>query len=107
VVGFWQGGTIFGVCVNSSKCTYAIATSYKNGRNGGFQFQQFELPMGVRLESNAQGNVYGCGILIDPDNKLITFFTLNGFLLGQFFFGLFYKYNLEDKLDSPNEFLHI
>jgi hypothetical protein len=27
--------------------------------------------------------------------------------LGQFFFGLFYKYNLEDKLDSPNEFLHI
>jgi hypothetical protein len=84
VVGFWQGGTIFGVCVNFNEYTYAIATSYKNGRNGGFQFQLFELPVGVKAESNAQGNVFGCGILIDPDNELATFFTLNGFLLGEF-----------------------
>jgi hypothetical protein len=83
VVGFWQGGTIFGVSLNFGEY-YGIATSFNNGRNGGFEFQLFELPVEARSESNAQSNVYGCGILVDTDNKLTTFFTLNGILLGEF-----------------------
>jgi hypothetical protein len=31
-----------------------------------------------------QGNVFGGGILIDPDNKVAIFFTLNGILLGEY-----------------------
>jgi hypothetical protein len=34
---------------------------------------------------NVQGDVYGCGILMNPDNKLTTFYTLNGILLGKLF----------------------
>jgi hypothetical protein len=41
--------------------------------------------VGVRPEQNDQGNVYGCGILMDPDNQVTTFFTLNGVILGESF----------------------
>jgi hypothetical protein len=35
-------------------------------------------------EYNGPGDVLGCGLLIDPDNELAIFFTLNGSLMGQF-----------------------
>jgi hypothetical protein len=29
-------------------------------------------------------DVFGCGLVLDPDNKLVIFFTLNGQLWGKF-----------------------
>jgi hypothetical protein len=43
-----------------------------------------EVPVEARPESIVQGNVFGCGILMDSDNKMTAFFTLNGILLGEF-----------------------
>jgi hypothetical protein len=44
----------------------------------------FELPEGViRPEMKQYGNVFGCGLVLDPDNKLAIFFTLNGKLLSE------------------------
>jgi hypothetical protein len=34
-------------------------------------------------------NVYGCGLVIDPNDKLAVFFTLNGILMGNFSIGYF------------------
>jgi hypothetical protein len=30
-------------------------------------------------------DVYGCGLVLSPDNKLAIFFTTNGILMGQLF----------------------
>jgi hypothetical protein len=44
----------------------------------------FELPEGtVEPEMKEYGNVFGCGLVLDPDNKLTIFYTLNGQLLGE------------------------
>jgi hypothetical protein len=44
----------------------------------------FELPEGaIQPEEKEYGNVYGCGLILDPDNNLAIFFTLNGQLLGE------------------------
>jgi hypothetical protein len=59
---------------------YTFVTS---SRNGGIT----QVPVETRFEPNVQGNVYGSGLLIDPENKFSIFFTLNGVLLGEFFFG--------------------
>jgi hypothetical protein len=37
-----------------------------------------------RPEKKKYANVYGCGLVLDPENKLSIFFTLNGNLLGEF-----------------------
>jgi hypothetical protein len=59
--------------------------------------------MGARLEQNVQGSVFGCGLLMDPDNKLTIFFTLNGILLGKFFLGHFmYKLSCKKQQKRPN-----
>jgi hypothetical protein len=45
---------------------------------------RFELPLGaIRPQMKFYGNVFGCGLVLDPDNKLAIFFTLNGQLLGE------------------------
>jgi hypothetical protein len=45
----------------------------------------FELPEGaIRPRIKENGNVFGCGIVLDPEDKLTIFFTLNGQLLGEF-----------------------
>jgi hypothetical protein len=46
---------------------------------------QFELPEGVvqpKWKSNGS-NVFGCGLLLDPEDKVAIFFTLNGQLMGE------------------------
>jgi hypothetical protein len=79
VVGFWHGGFVFGACVGGY---YTIATLSTDGR----QYEYTEVPVEARpVPPNVQRNVFGCGLLMDPDNKLTTFFTLNGILLGEFF----------------------
>jgi hypothetical protein len=35
-------------------------------------------------EWNGPGDVFGCGLLMSPQNKLSIFFTENGILIGQF-----------------------
>jgi hypothetical protein len=76
-----DGGCIFGIFNTNS---YTIATISANGR---YEFNQ--VPVGAKPEQSVPGNVFGCGLLMDPDNKVTIFFTLNGILLGEFFFGGF------------------
>jgi hypothetical protein len=45
----------------------------------------FELPEGAippRTKDDGM-DVYGCGLVLDPDDKLAVFFTLNGKLMGE------------------------
>jgi hypothetical protein len=47
----------------------------------------FDLPNGdngVPKRNNGLGNVAGCGLLLNPKNKLSIFFTLYAILLGKF-----------------------
>jgi hypothetical protein len=47
------------------------------------EYRYFELPDGAtRPERKHFGNVVGCGLVLEPDNKLAIFFSLNGQLLG-------------------------
>jgi hypothetical protein len=41
---------------------------------------QFEFRPGM----NFGYNVFGCGLLLDPNDKLAIFFTLNGSIIGQY-----------------------
>jgi hypothetical protein len=44
----------------------------------------FEWPNGViKPEWTGKGDVLGCGLLLNPENKLSIFFTGNGILMGQ------------------------
>jgi hypothetical protein len=53
------------------------------------QRHHFEFPEGViRPEQKESGNVAGCGILMNPDNKFTIFFTINGILIGSVYFNL-------------------
>jgi hypothetical protein len=69
--------------------SYGIVTPIANRNLYQFllsgQRHRFEFPDGViRPKLKETGNVIGCGILINPDDKLTIFFTLNGILAGQF-----------------------
>jgi hypothetical protein len=47
------------------------------------QYHHFEFPEGViRPKLKETENVAGCGILIDSDDELTIFFTMNGILIG-------------------------
>jgi hypothetical protein len=40
---------------------------------------KFEWPEGaIKPKWNGQGDVFGCGIVLDYNNKMAIFFTLNG-----------------------------
>jgi hypothetical protein len=44
----------------------------------------FDWPNGaIKPEWNGEGDVIGCGLVLNPQNKLSIFFTVNGILLGQ------------------------
>jgi hypothetical protein len=45
------------------------------------------LPVEKR-QLNEGRNTFGCGLLLDPKDKLAIFFTLNGLLLGEFELGI-------------------
>jgi hypothetical protein len=46
---------------------------------------RFELPVGaIRPKIKHYGNVYGCGLVLDPEDKLWIFFTFNGQLFCEF-----------------------
>jgi hypothetical protein len=83
VVGLLEDDNTFGIFFIWSPNRYAIETTPANGRFRGLSFSK--APVEARQEPNVQGNVFGCGILMDPDNKLTTFFTLNGVLLSKIF----------------------
>jgi hypothetical protein len=67
--------------------SYAISTGSNWYRLAG-ETRPFELPDGAIQPpvSKYKGNVYGCGLVMDPNDKLTIFFTLNGILMGQFLF---------------------
>jgi hypothetical protein len=46
---------------------------------------RFELPEGADRPrpKNDGTDVYGCGLVLDPEDKVAIFFTLNGQLLGE------------------------
>jgi hypothetical protein len=48
------------------------------------------LPEGAKKYDSSR-NVYGCGLVLDPENKLAIFFTSNGMLIGSFFYYFFGK----------------
>jgi hypothetical protein len=49
---------------------------------------RFEFPEeAIRPREKEYGNVYGCGLVLDPEDKLSIFFTLNGYLLGELVLG--------------------
>jgi hypothetical protein len=64
--------------------SYAINIDYEyEGLLAGTP-HRFELPEGANRPQRKQfGNVFGCGLVLDPDNKLAIFFTLNGKVLGE------------------------
>jgi hypothetical protein len=70
--------------------SYAILTVLNCCRLAG-EAHLFQLPDGAikpeRKENDT--NVYGCGLLMDPNDKLAIFFTLNGTLIGNFILQIF------------------
>jgi hypothetical protein len=44
----------------------------------------FEWPNdAIKPEWKGTGDVYGCGLMLSPENELSIFFTANGILMGQ------------------------
>jgi hypothetical protein len=76
--------------IGQSPNSYAIAiTSTRIPNSNNYQFRlaglqhHFEFPEGViRPEVKETGNVCGCGILMNQDDKMTIFFTFNGILIG-------------------------
>jgi hypothetical protein len=45
---------------------------------------RFEFPDGaIQPRLNPDINVFGCGLVLDPENKVAIFFTVNGILKGE------------------------
>jgi hypothetical protein len=67
-----------------------LPNSYAIQRRGDWcllsgKLHDFEWPNGaIKPKWNGPGDVIGCGLLLNPENKLSIFFTLNGILLGKF-----------------------
>jgi hypothetical protein len=86
IVGLSDGVTPYLISQNSN--SYAISIPvlghYLYGSFLDGEFHRFELPEGtVEQEMKENENVFGCGLVLEPDNKLAIFFTLNGQLLGK------------------------
>jgi hypothetical protein len=87
------------VAENSSHCYGIYDRDHDDYRHNG-QRHHYELPAGairpewkahlpfelpycaIKPEYKDQGDVIGCGLLLDSENKLAIFFTLNGILRG-------------------------
>ena len=62
----------YGFCDNDNYC-------YLSGNQHPFEWQDGA----IKPEWNGQGDVSGCGILLDSKKKVSIFFTANGILMGQ------------------------
>jgi hypothetical protein len=83
--GAIPGNFLVGQCSNS----YAIGTDYNCMCLAG-EHHRSQLSRGaVRPEREPNGKVYGCGLLMDANDKLSIFFTSNGILIGKFLLGKF------------------
>jgi hypothetical protein len=70
--------------------SYAIQTGYLYACWLAGESHNFEFPEGAiqpRWKSNGS-NVMGCGIVLNPEDKLWIFFTFNGQLLGELALGV-------------------
>jgi hypothetical protein len=69
------------------------------------QRHDFEFPEGViRPKMEETGNIAGCGILMNPNDKLTIFFTFNGILIGSvLIFSIAYFYLNYYILMPPNK----
>jgi hypothetical protein len=90
-VGFLSEGAVlnpdnFWIWIGQYPNSYAIkiADSYYECWVAG-ETHLFELPEGAIEPTWKTGNknVYGCGLVVDPEDKLAIFFTLNGKLMGE------------------------
>jgi hypothetical protein len=71
----------------------SISTRYCNWCHLAGEHHRFQLPDGAiqpKLMKENGTNVYGCGLVIDPNDKLAIFFTLNGILMGLLLFFIGY-----------------
>jgi hypothetical protein len=87
MVGLSDGEIPRGRWIGLSPNSYAIYIEIPDGNFYHFRLaghtHRFEYPEGViRPELKDTGNVAGCGILVNSDDKLTIFFTLNGLLAG-------------------------
>jgi hypothetical protein len=89
VVGLTDGkiclGGLFGLRANSYAINIPINPNghfYQFFLAGERHLIEFSSDGGIRPEQKETGNVVGCGILMNPDEKLTIFFTLNGILIG-------------------------
>jgi hypothetical protein len=89
MVGLSNGDIPRGQWIGLSSNSYAICIEIPDRNYYEFRLaghaHPFEYPEGViRPERKETGNVIGCGILMNTDDKLTIFFTVNGILVGQF-----------------------
>jgi hypothetical protein len=78
--------------------SYSIPTCANNYNvcrlNG--KYHEFEVEERLPTFNMVGGNVHGCGLLLNPNDKLSIFFTLNGQLMGEFYAGKIGKKNWEE-----------
>jgi hypothetical protein len=90
---------------NSPNC-YALSAGedwcFLSGRMHDFKWPTGENESGWNWIG--QGDVIGCGILMDPANKVFIFFTLNGILMGSLF-SFFVLINVENFQHKNTQFL--
>jgi hypothetical protein len=83
IVGLSSGNLPNRRCVGHFPNSYSIPHGY------GFcwlsqEAHDFEWPnIAIKPKWNFRGDVIGCGLVLNPQNKLSIFFTGNGSLMGQ------------------------
>jgi hypothetical protein len=83
LLGLSSGNIPDGSVVGNFPNSYAIPCGY-NFCWLSQQTHYFDLPNGaIKPKWNGRGDVMGCGLLMNPENKLSIFFTGNGILMGQ------------------------
>jgi hypothetical protein len=78
-VGLSNGNILDCTCVGHLPNSYAIHYGYKHYWLSG----KIHNWPNEAIEPNGCGDVYGSGLLLNPENELSIFFTGNGILMGQ------------------------